>query len=184
MRNSIVVTMTAALIGLAACGDTPEEIAAKEAALKICPPSEVLADISSYSNEMASPDLAQAEWFAANGARDGVKTTESGLQSSVNKTGNTKGPMPASTQTVRVNYHGQFLDGTMFDSSYERGQDIEFPLNRVIKGWTEGVGLMRPCDAWTFYIPSDLAYGPAGRPPAIPPAAPLVFHVQLIEVSD
>lgn len=184
MKYSILLTLSAALIGLTACGDTPEEMAAKQSALKVCPPSEVLADISTYSNEMAAADLPQAEWFAANGAMDRVNATNSGLQYRVNKSGNVKGPHPESTQTVRVNYHGQFLDGTEFDSSYTRGKDIEFPLNKVIKGWTEGVGLMRPCDAWTFYIPSDLAYGPAGRPPAIPPASPLVFHVQLIEVSD
>ena len=75
------------------------------------------------------------------------------------------------------------VDGKMFDSSYERGEDIEFPLNRVISGWTEGLGLMRPCDAWTFYIPSDLAYGPQGGGP-IPPATPIMFHVQLIEVNE
>lgn len=183
MKFPIILTMATALIGLSACGDTPEEIAAKEAALKVCPPSEILADITSYSNEMAPADLAQAEWFTANGAMEGVKATESGLQYRINKSGNAKGPMPESTQTVRVNYHGQFLDGTTFDSSYDRGKDIDFPLNRVIKGWTEGVGLMRPCDAWTFYIPSDLAYGASGRG-SIPPATPLVFHVQLIEVVD
>jgi FKBP-type peptidyl-prolyl cis-trans isomerase len=183
MKFPLILTMATALIGLSACGDTPEEIAAKEAALQVCPPSEILADISTYSNEMAAADLPQAEWFAANGIRDGVKTTESGLQYSVNKSGNAKGPMPESTQKVRVNYHGQFLDGATFDSSYDRGKDIEFPLNGVIKGWTEGVGLMRPCDAWTFYIPSDLAYGANGRG-SIPPATPLVFHVQLIEVTD
>lgn len=184
MKFPMIITLGAALIGLSACGDTPEEKAAKEAALKVCPPSEVLADVSSYSSDMASAELAQTEWFESNGAMDGVKTTESGLQYRINKTGNAKGPMPAATQTVRVNYHGLLRNGNVFDSSYERGEDIEFPLNKVIKGWTEGVGLMRPCDAWTFYIPSDLAYGPAGRPPVIPPAAPLVFHVQLIEVSD
>ena len=184
MTKTKILTVTTALIALSACGDSPEEIAAKEAALKVCPPSKVLADVSSYSTEMASADLAQAEWLAANGAMDGIQTTASGLQYRVNKTGDAKGPMPEATQTVRVNYHGLLRDGTVFDSSYDRGEDIEFPLNRVIKGWTEGVGLMRPCDAWTFYIPSDLAYGPAGRPPVIPPAAPLVFHVQLIEVTD
>jgi FKBP-type peptidyl-prolyl cis-trans isomerase len=187
MKSTLKILMLASAAGLAACGGSPEEKAAKkaaqEAALRVCPPSEVLADISSYSNEMAPADLAQAEWFEANGKMDGVKATKSGLQYKVNKSGNAKGPMPLPTQTVRVNYHGQFLDGNMFDSSYERGEDIEFPLNRVIKGWTEGVGLMRPCDAWTLYIPSDLAYGPNGRG-SIPPATPLVFHVQLIEVTD
>lgn len=204
MNNKFLVSALGAALLFTACGDTPEEKAAKEAAeqaqiaaveaeeaatlaaekaaLAVCAPENVLSDISTYSNEMAEPGLAQEQWFAANGARDGVTTTETGLQYSVNKSGDPKGPNPLPTQTVRVNYHGQFLDGTMFDSSYARGQDIEFPLNRVIKGWTEGVGLMRPCDAWTLYIPSDYAYGPSGRG-SIPPATPLVFHVQLIEVK-
>ncbi|PHR57645.1 MAG: peptidylprolyl isomerase [Robiginitomaculum sp.] len=168
---------------LASCSETPEEIAAKEASLRVCATENVLTDITSYSNEVADPSLDQTAWFAANGAKDGVHTTASGLQYRINKTGNKKATPPVPTQKVRVHYHGQFIDGKMFDSSYDRKKDIEFPLNGVIKGWTEGVGLMRPCDAWTFYIPSDLAYGPNGRG-SIPPAAPLVFHVQLIEITN
>jgi len=151
---------------------------------RTCPEENVLADISSYSTELGNPELSQEKWLKSNGKRKDVKTTASGLQYSVNKAStmtDTKPPMP--TQKVRVNYHGLFLNGETFDSSYDRGEDIEFPLNGVIKGWTEGVGLMRPCDAWTFYIPSDLAYGPNGRG-SIPPATPLVFHVQLLEISD
>jgi FKBP-type peptidyl-prolyl cis-trans isomerase len=187
MNVKLNLSALSAVLLLTACGGSPEEKAAneaaKEAALRVCPPSEVLADISTYSNDVAPIELAQADWFEANGKRDGVVTTESGLQYSINKSGNPKSINPLSTQTVRVNYHGQFIDGKMFDSSYERGEDIEFPLNRVIPGWTEGVGLMRPCDAWTFYIPSDLAYGPQGGGP-IPPATQLMFHVQLIEVNE
>lgn len=184
MKLHLTLTIGAALIGLSACGDSPEEIAAKEAALKVCPPSEVLADVSTYSNEMAAADLPQVEWFEANGAMDGVQTTESGLQYRINKSGNAKGPMPSPTQTVRINYHGMLRDGSVFDSSYNNGKDLEYTLNGFIPGWVVGVGLMKPCDAWTLYIPSDLAYGEKGRPPKIPPAAPLVFHVQLIEVDD
>ena len=133
---------------------------------------------------MPDASLAQTEWLAANGKMPGIQTTASGLQYRVNKSGDKKAPMPLPTQTVRVHYHGLFRDGSSFDSSYERKKDIEFPLNGVIKGWTEGVGLMRPCDAWTLYIPYELAYGAAGRPPAIPAKSPLVFHVQLIEISN
>ena len=184
MKTLIKLAALSSAALLISCGDSPEEKAAKEAALKVCPPAKVLTDISSYSTEMADASLAQTEWLAANGKMAGVKTTASGLQYKVNQSGSKKAPMPSPTQTVRVHYHGLFRDGSSFDSSYDRKEDIEFPLNGVIKGWTEGVGLMRPCDAWTLYIPYELAYGAAGRPPAIPAKSPLVFHVQLIEVSD
>lgn len=187
MGTTFRIIAAVAAIGLTACGGSPEEKAAKkaaeEAAHSVCPPNDVLADISSYSTDWAEPSLDQPAWFEANGKMDGVKTTASGLQYRVNQASNGKGPMPSPTQKVRVNYHGLFLDGNTFDSSYDRGEDITFGLSQVIKGWTEGVGLMRPCDAWTLYIPSDLAYGPNGRG-TIPPASPLVFHVQLIEVSE
>ena len=149
-----------------------------------CPNSEVLADVSTYKMNHTAPNSDYAAWHAANGNRDGVVTTESGLQYQVIKKGNASGPSPAPTDTVRVNYHGFHPNGEIFDSSYARGQDIEFPLNRVIKGWTEGVGLMKPCDAWTFYIPGRLAYGDNGSPRSgIGPDATLAFHVQLIEVK-
>ena len=142
-----------------------------------------MTNISSYSNQWAPPNPIEKTWLEENGKREGVKTTASGLQYKVVKSGSQNGPMPTPEQTVRVHYHGVFVNGDTFDSSYERGSDIEFPLNGVIKGWTEGVGLMRPCDAWTFYIPSNLAYGPSGKG-SIPPASSLIFHVQLIEIRD
>ena len=192
-------TLSLALI-LGACGDKTggtkapaneaEAVAAygmakqNLAKFRTCSAADTLADISSYSTELGDTTLSQEDWLTANGKRKGVVTTASGLQYSVNKTSKMTGAsMPMPTQTVRVHYHGLFLDGKTFDSSYARKEDIKFPLNGVIKGWTEGVGLMRPCDAWTFYIPSDLAYGPNGRG-SIPPATPLVFHVQLLEVID
>lgn len=180
-----LLLMTAAALSLAGCESAEQKAAkaaARSAALKVCPPADVMTDITSYSNEVAAANSDQKAFFAANGKLPGVKTTESGLQYRVTRSGNSNGPQPAPTDKVRVHYHGQFMDGRMFDSSYERGQDIDFPLDAVIKGWTEGVGLMRPCDAWTFFIPSDLAYGPRGRG-QIPPATPLMFHVQLIEVK-
>ena len=182
MNKLVGMTLVIGAFSLSVCGETSEEKAVKETALKICPPGEVLEDFSSYTTEWAEAGLDQTDWFAVNGKRDGVQTTVSGLQYSVNKSGDPKGPHPTAGQTVRVHYHGLFRDGSVFDSSYDRGEDIAFPLNRVIKGWTEGVGLMRPCDAWTLYVPSDLAYGPNGRE-SIPPATPLIFHVQLIEIK-
>jgi FKBP-type peptidyl-prolyl cis-trans isomerase FkpA len=193
MNRFLMAGMSAALITLAACNNntTPTTEEAAVEAVKIatenlekfrtCAQENVLTDISSYSSDFGDATLDQAAWFEANGKLDGVTTTESGLQYRVNKSSTLQSNTAVPEQTVRVNYHGLFLNGEKFDSSYDRGQDIEFPLNKVIKGWTEGVGLMRPCDAWTFYIPSDLAYGPSGRG-SIPPATPLVFHVQLLGI--
>lgn len=124
-----------------------------------------------------------AEWHKVNGEREGVVTTASGLQYKVIKSGPENGISPEGSQTVKVNYHGFFPNGDMFDSSYERGQPIEFRKNGVIPGWVEALGLMKPCDAWQLYIPGDLAYGPNGRG-SIPPNATLLFNVQLLEVKD
>ena len=162
MQKYLITGVSIALLGLGACNNattisTPnteaEAVAAYETAkanlerFRTCPDENVLKDISSYSNEMADASLEQSAFFEANAKRQGVITTASGLQYSVNKSSTLKITPAKPTQTVRVHYHGQYLNGEMFDSSYERGQDIEFPLNRVIAGWTEGVGMMRPCDA-------------------------------------
>lgn len=154
-------------------------------AMRTCTADNVLEDISSYAEtDLPDSDLDQTEWFAQNAKRDGVVTTASGLQYKVNKSSQMKASHPAPTNVVRVHYHGMFRDGESFDSSYVRKESIQFPLNRVIKGWTEGVGLMKPCDAWTLYIPYELAYGAKGRPTQIPAKSPLIFHVQLIGISD
>ncbi|MBW7904161.1 MAG: peptidylprolyl isomerase [Phycisphaerae bacterium] len=108
-----------------------------------------------------------------------AQRTASGLVSFVLREGD--GPSPKPTDTVKVHYTGWLLDGTEFDSSVKRGP-IEFPLNGVIKGWTEGVGLMKIGEKRKLIIPFELAYGARGRPPVIPPRAPLVFDVELLEI--
>ena len=112
---------------------------------------------------------------------EGVKTTASGLAYKVVKEGT--GATPGPEDVVEVHYHGTLMDGTVFDSSVERGQTISFPLNRVIKGWTEGLQLMKVGGKTKFVIPADLAYGDAGAPPKIPGGATLVFEVELFKVS-
>jgi FKBP-type peptidyl-prolyl cis-trans isomerase len=120
-------------------------------------------------------------FLEANGKKEGVTTTASGLQYKVIKAGT--GAKPKATDTVNVHYKGTFLDGKTFDSSYDRGQPISFPLNGVIAGWTEGVQLMPVGSTYEFYIPSNLAYGERGAGGAIPPNSTLIFVVELLGIK-
>ncbi|KAF1700668.1 FKBP-type peptidyl-prolyl cis-trans isomerase N-terminal domain-containing protein [Pseudoxanthomonas suwonensis] len=123
-----------------------------------------------------------AAFLAENRKQKGVITTPSGLQYMVLRQGN--GPRPTPSDTVRVNYEGKLLDGTVFDSSYSRGQPAEFPLRNVIAGWTEGVALMPVGAKYRFWIPSDLAYGANGAPGGvIGPDATLTFDVELLGIA-
>jgi len=121
------------------------------------------------------------DFLAANKKKPGVITTTSGLQYQVLKEGT--GKSPKDTDTVTVNYEGKLIDGTVFDSSYKRGEPTSFPVNRVIKGWTEALQLMKVGSKWKLFIPSELAYG------ATPPGAPirphdmLIFDVELLSVK-
>jgi len=114
-------------------------------------------------------------------SEEGGTKTASGLAYKVIKEGT--GETPAAEDIVEVHYHGTLLDGTVFDSSVERGKTISFPLNRVIKGWTEGLQTMKVGGKSKFVIPADLAYGEAGAPPKIPGGATLVFEVELFKVT-
>jgi FKBP-type peptidyl-prolyl cis-trans isomerase len=115
-----------------------------------------------------------------NGKKEGVITTESGLQYEVVTKGN--GPMPEETSTVAVLYEGTLIDGTVFDGNMESGETITFPLNQVIRGWTEGLQLMPVGSTYKFYIPSNLGYGPSGGGP-IPPNSTLIFTVELVGIE-
>ncbi len=121
-----------------------------------------------------------AAFLAENAKKEGVKSTASGLQYKVLTAGT--GKSPKATDVVKVNYEGKLIDGTVFDSSYERGEPIEFPLNQVIAGWTEGLQLMKEGGKYEFYIPSDIAYGEAGNS-GIEPNSTLIFTVELLEVK-
>jgi FKBP-type peptidyl-prolyl cis-trans isomerase FkpA len=121
-----------------------------------------------------------AAFLAKNKSTKGVITTSSGLQYMVLRQGTGERPRPS--DRVRVNYHGTLLDGTVFDSSYERGQPIDFALNQVIAGWTEGVALMPVGAKYRLWIPAAIAYGERGMPPSIGPNATLMFDVELLDV--
>src|SRR5438270_1954168 len=134
------------------------------------------------NKEAADKNTKEGEKFLAeNKAKPGVKTTASGLQYKVEKEGS--GTPPKETDTVEVNYRGTLIDGTEFDSSYKRGEPATFPVDRVIKGWTEALHLMKPGAKYHLYIPSDLAYGPGGTGGDIGPNATLIFEVELMSVK-
>ena len=134
------------------------------------------------TKEAADKNTKEGEKFLAeNKAKPGVKTTASGLQYKVEKEGS--GTPPKETDTAVVNYRGTLIDGTEFDSSYKRGEPATFPVNRVIKGWTEALQLMKPGAKYHLYIPSNLAYGPGGTGGDIGPNATLIFEVELLSVK-
>ena len=119
---------------------------------------------------------------AAAASKTDMTTTASGLKYTVLKKGDGT-VSPKATEKVNVHYHGTLLNGTVFDSSVERGQPISFPLNAVIRGWTEGLQLMKVGDKFKFEIPPDLAYGAASPSPKIPPNSTLVFEVELLGIQ-
>ncbi|GAA4298810.1 FKBP-type peptidyl-prolyl cis-trans isomerase [Nibribacter koreensis] len=115
-----------------------------------------------------------------NKAKSGVTTLPSGLQYEVIKSGS--GKTPTKSSNVTTHYHGTLINGTVFDSSYERGEPATFPVNGVIAGWTEALQLMKEGDKWRLYIPGDLAYGPRGAGGDIGPNTTLIFDVELLQV--
>ncbi|TYO97113.1 FKBP-type peptidyl-prolyl cis-trans isomerase FklB [Geothermobacter ehrlichii] len=130
----------------------------------------------------AAKNRAEGEAFlAANRKKDGVKVTASGLQYRVIREGD--GATPGPDSTVTVNYRGALVDGTEFDSSYKRGKPATFQLNRVIRGWTEGLQLMKAGGKYEFVLPADLAYGEQGAGQVIGPNSVLIFEVELLEVN-
>ncbi|MBL7693018.1 MAG: FKBP-type peptidyl-prolyl cis-trans isomerase [Flavipsychrobacter sp.] len=133
-------------------------------------------------NEKAESNLkAGQEFLAANKTKTGVTELPSGLQYEILTEGN--GPKPTQYNTVTCHYHGTLIDGTVFDSSVKRGQPASFPLNMVIKGWTEGLQLMGTGSKWRFFIPPHLGYGDRQVGPTIGPNSTLIFDVELISIN-
>jgi len=132
-----------------------------------------------YAAKVKANAEASAAFMQANASKEGIVTTDSGLQYKVVREG--KGKQPTATDTVKVHYEGKLADGTKFDSSYDRGQPADFPVSGVIPGFSEGLMAMKEGAKYTLYIPADQAYGENG-PPSIGPNQALVFEVELVEV--
>jgi len=144
------------------------------------------ADLQAKQQEKALAEAAKVQaasmtFLTENKEKDGVVVTESGLQYRVISSG--KGSVkPTASDTVSTHYHGTLIDGTVFDSSVERGEPVSFPVSGVIRGWTEALQLMNVGDKWELVIPSELAYG-ANPPGSIPANAVLIFEVELLEIK-
>ncbi|QDV21697.1 Peptidyl-prolyl cis-trans isomerase Mip precursor [Gimesia panareensis] len=139
-------------------------------------------DAQTKMEKEAQANVAKGKKFLADNAKkEGVKTTKSGLQYKVIKSGS--GKTPKLTDEVTTHYRGTLIDGTEFDSSYKRKQPATFPVNRVIGGWTEALQLMKEGDKWQLFIPSDLAYGQRGSGPDIGPNEVLIFDIELLKVN-
>jgi len=138
---------------------------------------------SLFAKTFGKNKKASEDFLAANKKKPTVKTTASGLQYEIVREGT--GKSPKATDTVTVNYEGKLVDGTVFDSSYKRGEPASFPVNQVIKGWTEALQMMKTGAKWRLYIPSDLAYGENPRPGGpIHPFDALIFDVELLNIQQ
>jgi len=125
----------------------------------------------------AAPD--PAAFLAQNAKAPGVTTLPSGLQYKVLKAGDAKGPSPKPGDAIKVHYEGKLADGTVFDSSFQRGKPVLMPLGGLVPAWMEALPLMHPGDEWILYVPPDLGYGPEGQGP-IPPNSVLIFRIQFL----
>ncbi|MCH2325230.1 MAG: FKBP-type peptidyl-prolyl cis-trans isomerase [Pseudomonadales bacterium] len=151
--------------------------------------AEMMAALQAYMQAQAdaaaealNENLAASEAFLTeNGQRDGVVTLESGLQYQIMESG-PDGPSPTTSDSVLAHYHGTLTDGSVFDSSVDRGEPATFGVSQVISGWTEALQLMSVGDKWRLYIHPDMAYGEASPTPAIPPNSALIFEVELLEI--
>lgn len=184
MRKLLLVTF-ACLGCIAMTGCKPDGQAAAGSVMDGVSGNEVAA--SAASTPAPSMDgvanLKSAEEFLAkNKTNTGVKTTASGLQYAVIAAGAADGAMPSASSIVQVNYEGKLLDGTVFDSSFARGQAAEFPVGQLIPAWVEALQMMRPGDEWTIWVPPSIGYGEAGAPGAIPPNALLIFRMRLEKI--
>ena len=162
--------------------DVPALDESKDASVPDAAPADAVNTVPNDNDgETMTEQQSPEQFMAENAKQENVQSTESGLQYKILTAGT--GPQPKASDTVTVQYEGRLVDGTVFDSSYKRGQPAQFGLNQVIQGWTEGLQLMHEGAIWELYIPASLAYGPNGIPGVIPPNSPLVFKVELVKIA-
>jgi FKBP-type peptidyl-prolyl cis-trans isomerase len=169
MRKLIVAALACGL--LAACNpQSASEMAAEDAAAE------------AESNAVAQKNLTESKaWMAENSKVAGVKTLPSGVQYKVVREGPAGGPHPKPEDEVKIHYEGKLINGTVFDSSYERGVPSSFVLGNLIPGWIEALQLMKPGDEWIVYVPPEQGYGSGDRG-VIPPNSALIFRIELFDV--
>lgn len=194
LRHLATPLLVLVLVAVSACGGSSSDAPATESPQQAQAESGAAPDTESMSEPTCTDRAAQAAaagataaergqlFLEANARCEGVTQTESGLQYAVLVQG--EGDRPTAESVVEVHYEGTLLDGTVFDSSYRRNETIEFPLNRVIPGWTEGVGLMPVGSTYRLFIPSALAYGSRGAGGVIGPDETLIFKVELIAIAQ
>jgi FKBP-type peptidyl-prolyl cis-trans isomerase len=177
-QTGLEIDYAAFTAGLRAAMERGETIMDRDEALEIVQ--------DAFENAIRKQNAALREkeelFLAENATRTGIQVTESGLQYIILEEGS--GPKPAEDDVVKVHYEGALIDGTVFDSSYERDEPEEIPLDMVIPGWAEGIMLMNVGGKHRIYLPSDLAYGERGAGQVIPPYSTLVFTVELLDIVD
>ena len=172
----------AAIIGLSACGDSTN-VKDVETETRAETTSEAPGSAKTEPAELTGIKAENAAWLKKNAKKKGVKVSGSGLQYSVIQPGLKDGAVAGPGQGMAAHYHGLFLDGSKFDSSYDRGQPLRGASNGFISGWNEVLTEMKVCEARTLYIKPELAYGSRDRGP-IPADSILIFHMQLLEVQQ
>jgi FKBP-type peptidyl-prolyl cis-trans isomerase len=175
-ETGLEIDYTAFTEGLRAAMEQKQTIMDRDEALEIVQD----AFESAMGRQAAVLREKEGAFLAQNASQPGIKTTDSGLQYLVIKEGN--GPKPESTDTVRVHYQGSLIDGVVFDSSQDRGEPEEIPLNMVIPGWSEGIMLMSVGSKYQLFIPSNMAYGERGAGQIIPPYSTLIFTIELLDI--
>ena len=183
MRRFLLTSAVIGALALSACGNKEASAPSSAGAASSAAKEIIVIPEIDYS---ALPDasLEPAAWMAENAKRNGVIVSTSGLQYTVNRQGDASAASPTPGQIVQVHYEGRLLDGTVFDSSYERGRPSEFPSDRLVPGWVEALAKMKTGDQWTLYVPPELGYGEAGREPIIPGNAVMVFKMELLGIDN